>query len=128
MNERRAEHERLRDSMARFATLMAAPGATDHAALLRERTHFARLFNTHLEREQVEVDVLAAARSADVATSQRRAEMIGRLRADYSEHIRRWPPLRIRSDWQTYRDAVLALQSRLGDFMDWEERNLPIYG
>lgn len=127
MNERRAEHDQLRNSMARFAAMMGSDGEIDHAGLLRERMLFAQLFNAHLAREQEEVDQAAAAQTSTTTISRCRSEMIGRLRADCSKHVRRWIPTLIRSDWQAYRDAVLALQRRLVAFMDWEERNLSIY-
>lgn len=127
MNQRRAEHDELRRIMIRFCTIMNNPGGPDHAELLRERMFFARYFDAHLAREQGEVAELSR-RSADFAKKiKSRGEMIGQLRADYSEHIRRWTPAMVRAEWQAYRSAVLVLQRRLMNFMDWEERSLPLY-
>lgn len=127
MNERRAEHDQLRAIMARFAAMMASPGGPDHAALLRERMLFAQLFNGHLAREQDELAGLSQAEPELAGKTQARRGLIGRLRGDYSDHIRCWTPPIIRSDWPTYRSAVLVLQQRLTDFMAWEEDNLPLY-
>jgi hypothetical protein len=113
--------------MARFSAMMDAPGGPDHAGLLRERMLFAQLFNGHLAREQEEVKELSQAQPALKVMAQNRVGLIGQLRKDYSDHIRRWTPPLIRSDWQAYRSAVLALQRRLCDFMAWEEQNLPLY-
>lgn len=107
--------------------MMNAPGVPDHGGLLRERMLFAQLLNGHLAREQNEVAELSQADPELAGKAQARSEVIGQLRSDYSDHIRRWTPPMIRSDWQAYRSAVLVLQQRLTDFMVWEEQNLPLY-
>lgn len=113
--------------MARFASLMHASTGPDHAALLRERMLFAQIFNGHLAREQEEVDQLQRIDPGAAAKRDARGAMIGRLRRDYSDHVGRWTPPKIRSDFAIYSTEVLALQKRLTEFMAWEEENLPIY-
>lgn len=127
MNERRAEHDRLRASMVRFAAMMDAAGGPDYSDLLRERMLFAQVFNGHLAREQEEVLTLAKVEPTLAAKTQARAGMIGQIRTDYSVHIRRWTPALIQSDWPNYRNAVLVLQARFAEFMAWKEGNLPLY-
>lgn len=127
MNQRRAEHDELRRIMVRFSAIMDNPGTRDHAELLRERMFFARYFDAHLAREQTEVAELSTLSPEFVGKVKSRSEIIAQLRSDYSEHIRRWTPGKIRAEWKAYRSAVSALQRRLTNFMDWEERNLPLY-
>lgn len=127
MSERRAEHDELRSIMFRFSAMMDIPGGPDHAGLLRERVLFAQLFNSHLAREQEEVTFVSLSDPCVAAKSRDRAGMISELRGDYSNHVRRWTPPAILSDWDGYRSAVLSLQHRLLVFMAWEEWHLPLY-
>lgn len=65
--------------------------------------------------------------SALADKAKARSVMITDLRSDYSSHVRHWTPIRIKTEWDTYRRAVLDLQARLRRFMLWEEENLPLY-
>lgn len=126
-NPRRAEHDELRMSMARFADLLKADAQVDHAALIRERMLFAQLFKHHLAHEQEEIAELSRMNDTLAGKAKARGIMIADLRADYSAHVGHWTPLRIKADWLAYRRAVLDLQARLRRFMLWEEENLPLY-
>lgn len=126
-NPRRAEHDDLRLSMARFSDLLKAEARVDHAALIRERMLFAQLFKHHLAHEQEEIAELAKMSNSFAAKARDRGTMIAELRSDYSMHVRHWTPQRIKNEWTAYRLAVLDLQARLRRFMLWEEQNLPLY-
>jgi len=127
MNERRTEHDMLRQSMARYAAIMDKAGGPDHTLLIHERVVFSRLFASHLLREQEEVAAVGQADPKFRGQIRHRSESLAGLRADYSAHVNRWTPTSIRADFGEYRARVLVLQKRLTSFMLWEEANLPIY-
>lgn len=127
MNDRRTEHEMLRQSMARYVAIMDKAGGPDHISLIHERVVFSRLFAAHLLREHEEVTALGHADPQFCGQIRHRSESLAGLRADYSAHVNRWTPTSIRADFGEYRARVLVLQKRLASFMLWEEANLPIY-
>lgn len=124
-SQRKREHDALRASMARFLAMLDAPAGVDQISLLRERMLFSQAFSTHLLNEHNDLHKLANAGQS--ALLRERDTKILKLREDYSTHIRQWTPPLITSDPSGYRSAVLALQRRLLDIMEWEERILPIF-
>lgn len=110
LNPRRAEHDELRRIMVVFSSLMSAKPEVDHAALVRERMVFSRTFIAHLAHEHEEITDLMRSHPCLVQKAKARGAMIAGLRADYSEHVRRWTPAQIKKDWFKYKNEVLALQ------------------
>ncbi|MEH3120628.1 MAG: hypothetical protein PGN16_01415 [Sphingomonas phyllosphaerae] len=106
--------------MQRFAALLAQGHDAVAAEMLRERVLFSHLLHRHRVDEDSETaralpdTPLAAALTADMQA----------LLAEYSAHVRAWPPARIPAEWDTYAQAVLKLQQRMRMRLAWEEREL----
>jgi hypothetical protein len=120
------EHNELRRMMDRFAELMASSDEDARAELPRQRVLFSQLFNTHMAKELSHLRTLVASPpgSRFLPLVQDYQDRVALLRSDYSAHVRRWTPGAIDSGWPAYKAAVLSLQGRFRELMDWEERNL----
>jgi len=114
------DHDEIRAAMQRFATLLTRGHDAVAAEMLRERVLFSQLLHRHRIDEDHETGrrlpgtPLAAALAADMQA----------LLAEYSAHVRTWPPSRIPGEWDDYGEAVLRLQQRMRMRLAWEEREL----
>lgn len=116
----RQDHDTLREIMHRFATAMERGVDTFDTVLHRERVAFSQLFHAHVAAEETMTTV--ALRDGPLSAAPPIPMTV--LRRDYSGHISTWTPPRIKTDWLTYRRAVLTLQGTLLRRLDWEEREL----
>ncbi|MFK3891040.1 hypothetical protein [Sphingomonas sp. NPDC079357] len=114
------DHDEIRAAMERFAALLTRGHDAIAAEMLRERVLFSQLLHRHRVDEDDQTSAtlpgapLAAALAADMQS----------LLAEYSAHVRAWPPARIPAEWDIYTKAVLKLQQRMRMRLAWEEREL----
>jgi hypothetical protein len=116
----RHDHDEIRAAMQRYAALMVRGHDAANANLLRERVIFAQLLGRHRADEEAQV---AATLGGTPVAAASAADMQGIL-ADYSAHVRAWPPARIPAEWDDYCAAVLELQRRMHMRLAWEEREI----
>lgn len=119
-----ADHDDLRSKMREFAQTMAMD-SPDMDDVMRRRIAFSRAFRHHMAHEELAVSQLRtrtcpAARGA----AREHGAMIRALFLRYSDHVKQWTPAELARDWAGYCSAVLTLQDRLYDLMEWEEDNL----
>lgn len=114
------DHDEIRAAMQRYSALLTRGHDAVAAEMLRERVLFSQLLHRHRADEDTETGrllpgaPLAAALAADMQA----------LLAEYSAHVRAWPPSRIPAEWDGYSAAVLRLQRRMRMRLAWEEREL----
>ncbi len=114
------DHDEIRAAMQRFSALLTRGHDAVAAEMLRERVLFSQLLHRHRADEDHETGrmlpgaPLAAALAADMQA----------LLAEYSAHVRTWPPSRIPGEWDDYAEAVHKLQQRMRMRLAWEEREL----
>ena len=114
------DHDEIRAAMKRYAALLTRGHDAVAAEMLRERVLFSHLLHRHRADEDTETGrtlpgaPLTAALAADMQA----------LLAEYSAHVRTWPPSRIPGEWDGYTKAVLKLQQRMRMRLAWEEREL----
>jgi hypothetical protein len=120
MGQFQNDHDAIRAAMQRYAALLTRGHDAVAAEMLRERVLFSHLLHRHRADEDGATGrmlpgaLLAAALAADMQA----------LLAEYSAHVRTWPPSRIPGEWDDYGEAVLRLQQRMRMRLAWEEREL----
>lgn len=120
MGQFQNDHEKIRAAMQRFAALLTRGHDAVAAEMLRERVLFSHL----LHRHRVDEDNETARTLSGAPLSAALAADMQALLAEYSAHVRAWPPARIPAEWDVYTKAVLKLQQRMRMRLAWEEREL----
>lgn len=119
------DHDALRTILRGYSDLLYRGSADDLPIVTRRRVEFSGCFRNHIGAESQCIQTAMAVGSRPLKTLlEAYGAAFKELYFDYSAHVSLWRPHRISDDWPEYRAAVFALQRRLYDIMDWEEREI----
>lgn len=118
-------HHCIRQAIEEFNLFLDNDGSEAADDLMRRRTEFTSFFKDHISLDHELVQRMAASGDPRIQPiAKAYSERFGKLYLDYNSHTRFWQPERVRNDPGGFKIAARALQQRLFDLMEWEEKEM----